>query len=509
MKRSFLIVAFTFGAIAARAQRLEQSWLQRYNGAADDEDIPVAIAVDFNGDVIVTGSSMIQGDNPDRVYLTIKYSNAGMGLWTNLYAGPAPYANPTALAVDKTGRVFVTGVSHAGSVNQNYATVAYSPTGVPLWTNIYDGPVGGIGGDDVPQTLGVDKNGDVWVTGYSWSSSAYVYTTVKYSNSGTPLWTNSFGGPDNYINARSALAFDSQGNGFLTTASIGTNGYNDYLTVKYSPGGTPVWTNRYNGPGDYTDRPAGIAVDASGKVFVTGISYGNGTGFDFATIAYSNNGVPLWTNRYDGTGNNWDGARVIAVDGNGNVLVSGYSALPLNSGTPDWYATLAYSNSGLPLWTNYYNALGDSEAMAMAIDNANNVFVTGYSVNAGTSSDFATVQYSSTGIPLQTNLFDGGNGPDAATAIAVDQNRNVFVTGYVRTPNGHVDFVTIKYSVVQPPPLDISRSGGNVILSWTNSAFALQSFPTITGTFTNIVGATSPYTNSIDGPHRYFRLISN
>jgi len=46
-------------------------------------------------------------------------------------------------------------------------------------------------------------------------------------------------------------------------------------------------------------------VDGSGNVFVTGDS-ASGSGFDtadYATIAYSNAGVPLWTNRYNGPAN--------------------------------------------------------------------------------------------------------------------------------------------------------------------------------------------------------------
>jgi hypothetical protein len=58
-------------------------------------------------------------------------------------------------------------------------------------------------------------------------------------------------------------------------------------------------------------------------------------------------------------------------------------------------------------------------------------------------------------------------------------------------------------------PLTLRRAGGNVILSWSNPAFALQSAPTATGTYTNVPAASSPYTNSISGSARYFRLLGN
>lgn len=59
---------------------------------------------------------------------------------------------------------------------------------------------------------------------------------------------------------------------------------------------------------------------------------------------------------------------------------------------------------------------------------------------------------------------------------------------------------------VTPPPLDIQTIGQAVILSWSNPALSLQSSPTIAGTYTNMPGAASPYTNSIAGPELFFRL---
>ena len=61
-----------------------------------------------------------------------------------------------------------------------------------------------------------------------------------------------------------------------------------------------------------------------------------------------------------------------------------------------------------------------------------------------------------------------------------------------------------------PIPLALRKAaGGAIILEWSNPAFALQAAPKVTGTYTNIPGATSPYTNVISEPQRYFRLIGN
>jgi hypothetical protein len=63
--------------------------------------------------------------------------------------------------------------------------------------------------------------------------------------------------------------------------------------------------------------------------------------------------------------------------------------------------------------------------------------------------------------------------------------------------------------VVPPPRFDFRKLNKQLVLNWTNAGFNLQSAPAVTGTFTNIPGATSPYTNSLAVPQKFFRLISN
>ena len=65
-----------------------------------------------------------------------------------------------------------------------------------------------------------------------------------------------------------------------------------------------------------------------------------------------------------------------------------------------------------------------------------------------------------------------------------------------------------KIDLSAPIPLAIQSLGSSVVLSWTNPLFALQAAPAITGSFTNIPGATSPYTNAMTGSQQYFRLAS-
>ena len=117
-------------------------------------------------------------------------------------------------------------------------------------------------------------------------------------------------------------------------------------------GGVPLWTNRYQGP-SVPDQARSIAADSSGNVFVTGISTATNGNPNYATIKYSNTGAPLWTNRYTGITNSGGLEFAVAVDGGGNVFVTGYSP---GIGPPPDYATVAYSSAGVALWTNYYSA---------------------------------------------------------------------------------------------------------------------------------------------------------
>ena len=115
---------------------------------------------------------------------------------------------------------------------------------------------------------------------------------------------------------------------------------------------TQEWVARYNGPGNSNDRATSIAVDGSGNIYVTGNSRVTGTGDDYATIKYNSSGVQQWVRIYNGSGDSTDYALSIAVDGSGNVYVTGLST---GSGTGYDYATIKYNSEGLEQWVARYN----------------------------------------------------------------------------------------------------------------------------------------------------------
>src|SRR5438270_7594453 len=87
-------------------------------------------------------------------------------------------------------------------------------------------------------------------------------------------------------------------------------------------GGNPLWTNFYSGPGNRNDRPAAIAADCDGKVFVTGYATLSNGAPIYATLAYSTAGRSLWTNTYTASGiQPFAAATALAVDAAGHLFV--------------------------------------------------------------------------------------------------------------------------------------------------------------------------------------------
>src|SRR5258705_507471 len=244
----------------------------------------------------------------------------------------------------------------------------------------------------------------LWLSVPLWISATPTHTqgAATFSSLAVGAWTNRFNGTANSDDRPAAAAVDHLGNVFVTgdTTENGTDW--DYGTVAYSRAGVPLWTNRYAGPGTNWDRATAIAVDRTGNVFVTGGSYSGYTS-ECVTIAYSGGGVALWTNHYKGPNFGLYAGTAISVDENGNVIVVGS---PGGGGAAN-YVTIAYSNSGVPLWTNIYNQPGnrDDIAVAMAVAGGK-VFVTGYSLEQdffGYDNNWLTIAYSAAGAPLWTN----------------------------------------------------------------------------------------------------------
>jgi uncharacterized delta-60 repeat protein len=369
----------------------------------------------------------------------------GTELWVARYNGPENhYDEALSIAIDGHGNVCVTGISEAtGEFNYEYATLKYDAAGNQLWEARYSGPTYY---PDRATCLAIDGNGNVYVTGYSHGGATYYdYATIKYNAYGGQLWVARYSAPGNTDDRAHAIAVDAVGNAYVTGRSP-TSSYYDYVTIKYNPWGEQQWLSRYDGPANNWDVATSIAVDGAGNVYVTGYSDalpGYETNYDYATIKYDAFGNQIWVARYDGPGNHGDKASSLAVDGDGNVYVTGYctanQTYPWNTN----YATLKYDATGNQIWVAIYDgpANGDDMANSLAIDESGNVYITGMSSN-----DYATLKYNTSGQQQWIARYDNPsyNLVDVANSLAVDGAGNVYVTGYSASSTSGA-YGTIKY----------------------------------------------------------------
>jgi hypothetical protein len=146
----------------------------------------------------------------------------------------------------------------------------------------------------------------------------------------------------------------------------------------------------------------------------------------------------------------------IAVDSSGNVYIEGYSnsadfllttlGAPSTSANHVFVAKLDPTGSSL-VYADYIGGNGDDYGIGLALDNANNVYVTGsttssnfptvnpyQAVEPGSYSGFVT-KISSNGSTLMYSTYLGGSGFDQPAAIAVDTLGEVYVAGGTTSQN--------------------------------------------------------------------------
>jgi hypothetical protein len=261
--------------------------------------------------------------------------------------------------------------------------------------------------------------------------AAAVYSQVQEA------WLQIYNTPDNSNERPAGIAVDATGNSHVLTGSWA----NPAKVLKYGPNGDFLWI------ADVGYSPQAITLDPAGNVYVAT----NG----FRIYKLNSTGSEVWVRTYsfDGIVGGYNEPSAIKVDNLGNVYVSGRAGASTRDATD--YGTVKFNSAGVFQWARIYNGAepgtGEDYATDLALDAAGNIYVTGTSQLNG-ELDIATVKYNPAGTVQWIRRYDGDAGmQDFAGDIVIDANDNIYVSGMTETeeyPNVDIytDIALIKYN---------------------------------------------------------------
>jgi glucose dehydrogenase len=440
--------------VLAHASGGRLSWVARFSKGQQVSAADVAVSADGTK-AYVTGTSNVPAQRTTG-YETVAYeASTGEQVWERRFNGPGNDDEASAIAVSSDNqRVFVTGsAGDSGVPNRDYLTVAYDAvTGSRIWARRYDGRGHG---DDLGLSLAVSPDNQmIYVAGSSEDVSPRTDVVVAYDAvTGARVWVERYGGTRSVDALTPALGVSPDGSMlFVTFGSMPPAGAYDYVTVAIDAStGSRVWARRYDGPAGGDDASNSIGVSLDGATVFVGGSSGNEEGSsDYATVAYDAiSGSRIWVRRLAAPGG-FAEATALSVDPDEPVVFVTGLVIDLIGGPAD-YATVAYdAATGSRLWMSRYDGTGHGDDIPLSIGVSSTrdlVVVTGWSLGATSSFDYATAAYdSTTGARSWAKRYDGSTRDDRAVALAMDpEDMRVFVTGTSRVNPKHSDAATVAY----------------------------------------------------------------
>ena len=207
----------------------------------------------------------------------------------------------------------------------------------------------------------------------------------------------------------------------------------DYI---FDPEAIPerAWNSTF-GEGDAIESVAyGIATSNKDSVYVVGTYDGA-----WQTIKYNATNGSLIFERYY-TDDNDDVAYDVAVDAAENIYVTGYYS---NDSAGYGGQTIKYNSSGALNWTNAFVGDGAVQVLyGVAVDNQSSVYVAGVANYSGTN-DTYLIRYNSTnGSNIWNVSYNVGTGHEVAHAVDVDNKGFVYIAGSDGTSK-----LIVKYNV--------------------------------------------------------------
>ena len=305
----------------------DANWTVNWNSPGDDAESGAAVRVAADGSIFVCGSAgPYSGESLSG--LVGRFDSMGQETWVNLVAVDGQtFVAAQDLALDPGGDLVIAGFQQAGDTpsSRDAWLARYTADGDEVWSVTIDGPAGS---SDQASAVAILPGGDVAVAGYLRGDTGRdLWVGVYGGNDGAEVWRALVDGPSSDTDAASGVAVDPDGNivvaGYVTAPVTDTD--QDMYIAKYDATGMELWSVTLNPLAGRDDGANSVAVDGSGTIFVAGYARATlaAANYDGVLVALDPAGVELWQTSYGTPAGVLDTFYDVAVDGSGNVAVSG------------------------------------------------------------------------------------------------------------------------------------------------------------------------------------------
>ena len=370
--------------------------------------------------------------------------------WSSNYSGNGigdlnlQDAKGLANTIDASGNVYAAGYIENSANGCDILLIKYKTNGDTAWTRTYNGD-----GNSTDKAFGivVDAAGNIYITGMvTLSGRGSELILLKYSSNGGQLWVQTYGETKaNRDDMGLAIGMDNPGNIYVTGFSTGSDSKRNIIVQRYSASGNLMFTVTEDGDEHLNSEGYGIAVDNSGNIYVTGFTTTQSGLSDIITLKYNNSGNRQWRKYYNNNSNKNDKAYGIAVDNSNNVFVTGYVTRTSDTNNTD-AILIKYNKTGAQVWTDTCNGNGENssdKAWGIVVDTDNMIYITGQTAVSSQGLNYLIVKYTTTGTLSWRKNYNGPvNGDDYSTAISLSPNQKVVVTGASMGTTNTYDFAT-------------------------------------------------------------------
>jgi len=297
--------------------------------------------------------------------------------------------------------------------------------------------------------LAVDGAGNVLTAGvtHSGSTGNYLFTVVKLApTDGAVLWRYDTMGASSQSAQANDLVLYAGGDVVAVGFRKSSNAGDDAHVVKLAAmTGALVWSTDLGGTAGGSDTARGVALDTSGNVLLGGYMAQTGSGAD-ALVAKldGTDGTELWRTTIDGSANDDDDIRAIAVDSANDVIAAGVLK---NLGSRDLFVVKLEGDTGAELWRREIDAGVEDLIRDIDVDSANDIALVG-DVGTTPNTDFVVAKIAgATGADLWRHDLNGTSwSDDRGAEVAFTATGDVLAVGEMGNIDTAVDLVAVRFA---------------------------------------------------------------